>query len=124
VTSLALFIRNSLKINIPMKNSFNVTLNEKIIYSYTDKPAPARLRRFLDEIDNDMANGIQLGELYEVTPSLIQKLQYVSMKLFDAIERKDHNLIELLSAYLMSRNPDIKHIIITESDDLFNLTLK
>ena len=107
-----------------MKNSFNVTLNEKIIYSYTDKPAPARLRRFLDEIDNDMANGIQLGELYEVTPSLIQKLQYVSMKLFDAIERKDHNLIELLSAYLMSRNPDIKHIIITESDDLFNLTLK
>jgi len=107
-----------------MKNSFNVTLNEKIIYSYTDKPAPARLRRFLDEIDNDMNSGIQLGELYEETPSLIQKQQYISMKLFYAIEKNDKNLIELLSAYLMSRSPEIKQVLITESGDLFNLKLK
>ncbi|MCW9046912.1 MAG: hypothetical protein OQK46_02445 [Gammaproteobacteria bacterium] len=106
-----------------MKNSFNITLNEKIIYSYAAKPAPARLRRYFDEIDNKMSKGIQLGEHYEKQPSLIQKLQYVSLRLFDAIETKDDNLIELLSAYLMSRNPDLKNILISENDNLINLKL-
>jgi len=106
-----------------MKNSFNLTLNEKIIYSYIDKPAPARLRRFLDEMDNDMSRGIHLGGLYQEQPSLIQKLQYVSLKLFDAIERKDNNLIELLSAYLMNRKPHLKEISIIEKEDLLNLKL-
>jgi len=106
-----------------MKNSFNVTLNKQIIYSYKDKPSPARLRRFLDEMDNDMSSGIQLGEVHEKNPSLIQKLQYVSVRLFDAIEKKDTNLMELLSAYLMSRKPELKEISIIEKDDLLNLEL-
>jgi len=106
-----------------MKNSFNVTLNEKIIYSYSEKASPARLRRFLDEIDQDMAQGIQLGDRNETNPSLIQKQQYVSMRLFHAIEKNNSNLTELLSAYLMSRNPDLKEISIIEKDNLLNLKL-
>lgn len=106
-----------------MKNSFNVSLNEKIIHTYTDKSSPARVRRYFDEIDKDMSTGIQLGETYQKKPSLIQKQQFVSMKLFDAIERKDNNLVELLSAYLMSRNPQLKQISITETGDLLNLKL-
>lgn len=106
-----------------MKNCFNVTLNKKIIYTYKDKPSPARLRRFLDEMDNDMASGIQVGENYEKNPTLMQKLQYVSIRLFDAIEKKDSNLLELLSAYLMSRSPELKEISIIEKDGLLNLEL-
>ena len=106
-----------------MKNSFNVTLNKKIIYSYKDKPSPARLRRFLEEMDNDIASGIQVGENYEKNPTLIQKLQYVSIRLFDAIEKKDSNLSDILSAYLMNRRPELKEISIIEKDDLLNLEL-
>lgn len=106
-----------------MKNSFNVTLNKQIIYSYKDKPSPARLRRFLEEMDNDMASGIQVGDSYEKNPTLMQKLQYVSIRLFDAIEKKDSKLIEILSAYLMNRRPELKEISIIEKDDLLNLEL-
>ncbi|RDH83913.1 MAG: hypothetical protein DIZ80_07185 [endosymbiont of Galathealinum brachiosum] len=106
-----------------MKNSFNVTRNKQIIYNYSVKPVPARVRRFLDEIEEDMARGIQLGEQKVAAPTDFQKLQFVSLKLFDAIENNDSNILEVLSAYLMSRKPELNEIRIVLSDEIINLKL-
>ncbi|MFK5949227.1 MAG: hypothetical protein QM500_10720, partial [Methylococcales bacterium] len=102
---------------------FNVTLNKQIIYTYTDKPAPARLRRFLDEIYNDMSSGIQLGDDWVIEPTDFQKLQYVAMKLFSALDNNDTNQAEVMSAYLMHRKRELKEICIIQNNDLINMKL-
>jgi hypothetical protein len=106
-----------------MKNSFNVTLNEQIIYSYTEQPAPARLRRYLDEMESHMESGIALGEQHIEQPSDFQKLQYVAMQLFNALDKKDANMAEVMSAYLLNRNVDLREICVTLMDDVINLKL-
>ena len=106
-----------------MNNSFNVTLNKQIIYNYSVRPVPARVRRFLDEIEEDMDKGIQLGEEKVVAPTDFQKLQFVALKLFDAIEKKDSNMEEVLSAYLMNRKGQLKEVRIALSDEIINLKL-
>jgi len=106
-----------------MKNSFKVTLNEQIIYSYIDKPAPARLRRYLDEIESHMERGIKLGEQHVEKPSDLQKLQYVAMQLFNALDNKNLNKAEVMSAYLKNRNADLREICVTQMDDVINLKL-
>ena len=106
-----------------MKNSFNVTLNKQIIYTYTDKPAPARLRRYLEEMDNDMSQGIQLGELFVKQPDEFQRLQYVAMKLFNALDVNDLNQAEVMSAYLLKRKSQLNEVCIHLAGDLINLKL-
>ena len=106
-----------------MKNSFNVTLNKQIIYTYTDTPAPARLRRYFDEMDNDMSQGIQLGELFVKEPDEFQRLQYVAMKLFNALEAKNINMVEVMSAYLINRRSHLNEVCINLTDELVNLKL-
>jgi len=106
-----------------MKNSFKVMLNKQIIYTYTDKAAPARLRRFLDEMDKDMQTGIKLGDDSVENPSDFQKLQYVAVQLFHALQMNDKNLAEVMSAYLMKRNNQLSLINITQTNDVFNIQL-
>jgi len=116
-----------------MKNSFKVILNKQIIYTYTDKTAPARLRRFLDEMDNHMQSGIKLGNVSVENPTDFQKLQYVAVQLFHALDTDNENLVEVMSAYLMKRNCQLSEINITQEkitqenttqeNDLFNIQL-
>ena len=111
-----------------MRNSFKIILNKQIIYTYTDKAAPARLRRFLDEMDNDMQSGIKLGDLSVENPTDFQKLQYIAVQLFHALETNNENLAEVMSAYLMKRNCqlseiNITQVKITQENDLFNIQL-
>jgi len=106
-----------------MKNSFKVILNKQIIYTYTDKSAPARLRRFLDEMDKDMQTGIKLGDDSVENPTDFQKLQFVAVQLFHALETNNNNLAEVMSAYLMKRNCQLSVINITQDNDSFNIQL-
>jgi len=116
-----------------MKNSFKVILNKQIIYTYTDKAAPARVRRFLDEMDNDMQSGIKLGNVSVENPTDFQKLQYVAVQLFHALEANNQSLTEVMSAYLMKRNCQLSEINITQEkitqestaqeNDLINIQL-
>ncbi len=107
-----------------MKISFNVTLNKQVIYSYTSKPTPARLRRYFDEMDNDMGQGILLGDMQIAEPDDFQKLQYVALELYTAINKNDQNLIEVTSAYIVNRNFKINEIGIEKNNDEFKLIIK
>ncbi len=106
-----------------MRNKFNLTLNKKIIYTYVEKPVPARLRRYLDEIDSDMDQGISFGGVLVNKPTEFQKLQYIAMTLFHALDRHDLNLVEIMSAYLLSRKNELKEVYITQSNEIVNLKL-
>jgi len=104
-----------------MPQGFIVSLNNQIIYTYKDIPAPARLRRYLDEMDLHMGKGVQLGDAFIAQPSEFQRQQYVAMDLIHNLEKKDSQIIEVLSAYLMKRNSSLIEINVSSKDDIFNM---
>jgi len=106
-----------------MPGSFVVTFNNKIIHSYNDIPAPARLRRYFDEMDQYMESGVQLGDAFIKQPSDLQRQQYVAMDLFHSIDKKDLQTAEMLSAYLMKRNSKLIEIHVISKDDMFSMKL-
>jgi len=106
-----------------MKNSFDITLNQQIIYTYSKKSLPARLRRFLDEVDDSMSEEIQIDEEKVVRPTEFQKLQYVAMNLFAAVESNNKNQQEVMSAYLLNKKSDLEEIRVIENNDIINLKL-
>jgi len=106
-----------------MPCGFVVTLNNQVIHRYKDIPAPARLRRYFDEMDQYMESGVQLGEAFIKQPSSHQRQQYVAMDLIHCIEKKDLQTVEVLSAYLMKRNPELTEINVMSKDDMFSMTL-
>ena len=104
--------------------SFKLVLNNEIIYEYSQVTHPARLRRFFDEIERDLSAGINLvGEAIE-SPTDLQKFQYISMMLFDALEKNNQNLVEVLSAFISTRCNEIDEINIQQQGDVFNLSLR
>ena len=106
-----------------MPVSFVVTLNNQIIHTCNKQPLPGRLRRFLDEMDRDMQNGVQLGDHWVESPSDFQKQQYIAMYLVNALEKKDNEQVQTLSFYLSSRDEFLGEVKVTQQDDLFNLKL-
>lgn len=106
-----------------MAYGFIVTLNKQTVYTYKDIPAPARLRRYLDEMDLHMENGVQLGDAFIAQPSDYQRQQYVAMDLIHSLEKKDSQIIEVLSTYLMKRNAKLIEISVSLKNDVFNMQL-
>jgi len=106
-----------------MPNRFVVTLNNQIVHEYKDIPAPARLRRYFDEMDQYMESGVQLGDAFVKQPSTYQRQQYVAMDLIHYIEKNDMQTVEVLSAYLMKRNPELTEINVMSKDDVFSMML-
>jgi len=104
-----------------MPSSFVVTLNNQIIHTYENIPAPARLRRHFDEMDQYMESGVQLGDTFVKQPSGYQRQQYVAMDLFHSLEKNDSQIVQTLSAYLMKRNSILIEIKVTSKDDIFNM---
>jgi len=104
-----------------MPSSFVVTLNNQIIHTYEDIPAPARLRRYFDEMDQYMESGVQLGDTFVKQPSGYQRQQYVAMDLIHSLEKNDSQIVQVLSAYLMKRNSILIEIKVTSNDDVFNM---
>ena len=106
-----------------MNNGFIVTLNDQVIYTYTPVPLPGRLRRYHNEMDIQMDAGVNLAEHWIDQPSAFQKQQYVAMTLFNALEQKDTNLVNVVSSFLSGRYQSITEIRVTEKDDVFNLSI-
>jgi hypothetical protein len=106
-----------------MTNGFVVTLNNQIIHAYKDIPAPARLRRCFDEMDQTMGSGVQLGDAFVKQPSDFQRQQYIAMDLVHCIEKKDLQTVEVLSAYLVKRNTALIEINVISKDDMFSMKL-
>jgi hypothetical protein len=67
--------------------------------------------------------GVKLGLQWIEKPTDFQRQQYVAMKLFNALDIKDNNQVEVMSSYLNSRNNQINEIEVIIEADLINLKL-
>ena len=106
-----------------MSHGFIVTLNNQTIHEYNETRIPGRLKRYLDEMDQGMEMGVQLGDHWQDHPTDFQKQQYVAMVLFRGLQKKDSNLVNIVSAYLQDRYKSLSEINIDQSEDLIDLQI-
>jgi hypothetical protein len=106
-----------------MPAAFSVTLNNQTIFQASEDRLPGRVRRYLDEMDQDMNMGIMLGDQPVAEPDAYQKQLYVAMQLLIAIDDHNKNLSQVLCCYLQERNPALIEVRVAEQGGEFNLKL-
>ncbi|MCW9031144.1 MAG: hypothetical protein OQK58_06605, partial [Gammaproteobacteria bacterium] len=95
----------------------------KVLEYEKNQREPGKQRRFLDGMDLDMDEGIELnGEMID-SPDKMQRANYVSMSLLYGIENKNEGMVSATCGYLVNRLPGLKQIRATEDGDEITLDL-
>ncbi len=84
--------------------------NEKVVEHDRNKRLTGLQRRFLDEMDQKMATGIQLGSEKIDGPDTLQRAQYVANTLITALLRENDSLAAACCSYLARRLPDLQQV--------------
>lgn len=84
---------------------------------------PGHQRQYLDKMDRDMDDGIEMNGQRVVNPDLQQRAQYIAMHLAQAIINDNEALIAAMCAYLATRIPELKQVKAVEQDDKISLDL-
>lgn len=84
---------------------------------------PARLRRFFDEMDQNMDSGIQLGAEQITSPQRADKISYVAMQLVRAVDAHNNNMIEMTAGWLVVHAPELDEVRVTLENDNFSMQL-
>lgn len=101
-----------------MSQYLTVKINNVQVHEYDrNTRLPGKRRRFLDMMDNDMDEGVNIGGDLIEYPNQNQRAKYVAMNLIDGLIKKDESLISITSAYLSHRLPELKEIIVNEKGD-------
>lgn len=91
--------------------------DEKVLEYDRNIRLPGKKRQFLDMMDMDMDEGINIrGDIVEY-PSQKEKVKYVAMNLINAMFKKDEALVQITCAYLSHRVPDLKQVIANECEN-------
>lgn len=84
--------------------------DEKVLEHNNDSREPGLLRRFLDNMDLDMDEGIEINDETIFSPDQSQRANYVAMNLLHGLELKNEGLISATCSYLVNRFPKLKQI--------------
>ena len=107
-----------------MSQELEVFLNGTLILKYPrNTRLPGKQREFLDIMDIDMDEGIELNGKIIKSPDSKQRTYYVVMKLIGALLSNDHGMIKATCAYLACRQPTLEKIKATEKGGTTNLEL-
>lgn len=71
-------------------------------------------QRYLDSMDEKMANGVDLGGVWIAAPELGQKAQFVAMQLYRALADGREQQAAAMCSYLADRLPDLKQVNLRE----------
>lgn len=108
-----------------MSETIIVYINGAVVLRY-EKPSrnTGIERRFLDEMDMDLDEGIHLNDEMIESPDKMQRASYVAMSLLYGIETENNEMVSIACAYLANRLPDLKQIRASEQGhDGENVTL-
>ena len=94
-----------------MSDIMVVLVNGEALFEYDrTKPLAEKQRQYLDRMDLQMDEGIQLGADTIINPDEQQRAQYVALTLLTAIEQDNEAVIAAMNSYLAMRFPDLKQI--------------
>ena len=107
-----------------MPNLLSIYINGKKVLDFDKNTRqPGQQRKFLDGMDLDMDEGIELnGEMID-SPDKNQRVNYVAMSLLYGIEQSSDGIISATCKYLANRLPELKQIRAIESGEEVTLDL-
>jgi len=93
------------------ENKLHVIVNGTSILEFDrNKPLPGHQRRYLDQMDITMDAGIKLGNDDIDNPNTLQRAQYISNSLINALFEENYDLAIAMCTYLAKRIPDLLQI--------------
>jgi len=103
-----------------MPTNLSVILNGNKIYEYEKTTRqPGKKREFLDNMDLDMDEGLELDGDFIRSPDKMQRAQYVAMSLLLGIKMNNDGLKSVTCGYLVTRLPELNQIrAIEEGEEL------
>ena len=94
-----------------MSDSMVVLINGEAMFEYDrTKPLAENQRQYLDRMDQQMDDGITLGNEVIAKPDQQQRAQFVALMLLKPIEEDNDAVIAAMNSYLAVRYPDLKQI--------------
>ena len=101
-----------------MSNLLAVLLNGIAQLEYDrDKQLPPHQELYLNKMDKQMDEGIQVGDSTITNPDLNQRAQFVAGNLAHAILSDNEAMASALCSYLASRLADLKQVKITSASN-------
>ena len=92
-----------------------IVINGETVITFDKKRLPGHQRQFLDAMDLDMDEGIELAGEYIAEPDELQRAKYVAMSLFMAINSENADMANAMCAYLVYRQPELKQVRVIEN---------
>lgn len=100
-----------------MNNIMAVLLNGIAQLEYRrDKPLPDVQAQYLDQMDERMNAGIELGDEHVAQPDLDQRARFVAANLVHAIQSDDETKAAAFCTYLAVRLPELQQLKIQDTD--------
>lgn len=106
-----------------MSDTLSVYINNKNVHEYKKTRLPGLERQFLDGMDLDMDEGIELNGELIASPNKDQRAHYVIMCLLHGIENESKGMISSTCRYLANRLPELKKIRAIDENDNFTFDL-
>ena len=93
------------------KNILYVIVNDEPVLEFDrSKPVPGHQRQYLDNMDSQMDQGIQLGNDFIKQPNALQRSQFVANSLINHLFKDEYSVAIAMCTYLGKRMPDLKQI--------------
>ena len=107
-----------------MSNILTVMIENQSVIEYDRNiPLPAKQQEYLDKMDAQMDGGFAVGEDWVAQPDPIQRAEFVSATLFQALKDNNEGLISASTAYLANRFPELKQVKSSETAGETNIRL-
>ncbi|MBT4837475.1 MAG: hypothetical protein HON94_09040 [Methylococcales bacterium] len=96
----------------------NITINENPVPLEIPEFLIEKAADFFEKVDKDLDSGWQMSREWVSNPTLIQRCQIAMDKILSAIETNNQQLAMLMAAYIVSKIPDVKEVIIGTTGDI------
>ena len=88
-----------------------VIVNDEALLEFDrSKPVPSHQLQYLDNMDSQMDQGIQLGSDFIKQPNALQRSQFVANALVNHLFKDEYSVAIAMCTYLAKRMPDLKQI--------------
>jgi len=95
-----------------MSEIVKLLVDDDVVLEYNKAiPLPENQKAYLDNMDNMMANGIELGGKKLQQPELTQKAQFVALNMLGHLKQNDDASAIAMFSYLVNRLPELKQVI-------------
>lgn len=73
---------------------------------------------FFQKMDADMDKGYQMSRTWVDNPDIKQRCQIVADRLYTALGQNNESATHMMAAYILSRAPRVKRIVINTEGDM------